>query len=313
MCTTASLALKLRSMLKYLNKMISGKIDLHCHTLASDGESTAEDIVELAIKKGLKAIAITDHDSVGSLKIAIEFSKGKGIEVVPGIEVSCDDPLHRFDKIDMLGLFVDYNNKSLLKLIEHINKKRDENKRQIIKRLNNLGFEIDFDEVKKTVKGTFGRPHIAKFLLKKYPDRFSSVRDVFDNYIGEGKEAFVETNDRASIKDAIKIIKEANGVSILAHPGIYPKEFSVELINSFIGLGGNGIETYYPYHIICPDLKINETGNNEMINFYRDIAKSKHILESGGGDHHGNYRPTLGALDIPYFVLERLKSRKVLS
>ncbi|MDP7243880.1 MAG: hypothetical protein QF568_00890, partial [Flavobacteriales bacterium] len=178
-----------------------------------------------------------------------------------------------------------------------------------IKKLNKLGFEIDFDEVKKTVKGTFGRPHIAKFLLKKYPKKFDSVRDVFDKYIGAGKSAFVKPEDFISIKDAVKIIKKSGGISILAHPGIYPKEDSIKLIDYFIDNGGQGIETYYPYHLICPDLNFDEKDNNNMINFYRDIARSKNVLESGGGDYHGEYRPTLGVLNIPDEILFKIKNK----
>ncbi len=284
-------------------------IDLQNHTIASDGELTPEELVDLAIKKKLSAIAITDHDSIGSVKRAIEYSKGKNIEIVPGVELSCDDPLFNYDKIDVLGLLINPDNKKLNNLLEHIKNKREENKKRIIEKLNGLGYEIEYEDVKKTVKGTFGRPHIAKYLLKKYPDKFASVSDVFDKLIGHGKKAYLDTKGRVSIKDGIKAIREAGGVAILAHPGVYPKEDSVKLIDYFIENGGGGIETYYPYHIIRPELKIDERGNQEMINFYKKIAKSKNLLESVGNDHHGNYRFTLGAVQIPEKVLENLKKR----
>src|SRR3989338_5511378 len=165
-------------------------IDLQSHTTASDGELSPEELVELAIKKKLSAIAITDHDSLGSLKKATKYSKGKNIEIIPGVELSCDDPLFSYEKIDVLGLFVDPDNKKLIELIRHINEQREENKKQII---------------------------------KKYPGKFSSVRDVFDKLIGRGKKAFIKTESRVSIPNAIKIIKQARGLAILAHPGIYPR------------------------------------------------------------------------------------------
>jgi len=194
-------------------------------------------------------------------------------------------------------------------LIKHINERREGNKKLIIEKIKNLGYEIEYEDVKKTVKGTFGRPHIAKYLLKKYPNKFTSVADVFDKLIGRGKPAYLDTKGRVSIKDGIKTIKEAGGVAILAHPGVYLKEDSVKLIDYFIDDGGNGIETYYPYHIICPELKLDEKGNEELIKFYKNITKSKRILESGGNDHHGNYRFTLGKVEIPEKVLENLKNR----
>lgn len=284
-------------------------IDLQCHTIASDGDLSAEELIEFAICKKLTAIAITDHDSLDSLKRAIDYSRTKSIEVIPGVELSCDDPLFDYDKIDVIGLFIDFNNKKLINLIIHINNKREDNKKQTIKKLRSLGYNIKYEDIKKTVKGTFGRPHIAKYLIKKYPDKFSSVRDVFDKLLRKGKAGFIQTSDRVSIKDAIKIIKGAGGISILAHPGIYPKGRSVKLIDYFIDNGGDGIETYYPYHIICPNLKIDEKGNRKLINFYKKIVKSRKILESGGNDHHDKYRHTLGEIKVPEKILENLKKR----
>ncbi|MEK6946827.1 MAG: PHP domain-containing protein [Nanoarchaeota archaeon] len=282
-------------------------IDLQSHTTASDGELSPEELVELAIKKKLSAIAITDHDSLESLEKATEYSKGKNIEVVPGVELSCDDPLFSYEKIDVLGLFVDPGNKKLIGLVSHINERREENKKQIIKKLNSFGYEIDYQSVRKTVGGTFGRPHIAKYLIKKYPDEFSSVRDVFDKLIGRGKKAFIKTGSRVSIADAINTIKQAKGLAILAHPGIYPREHSLKLVDYFIANGGDGIETYYPYHMICPELKIDSNGNKKLIEFYKEIVKSKNLLESGGNDHHDMYRSTLGEIQIPESILENLK------
>lgn len=284
-------------------------IDLQNHTVASDGELTAEQLVDLAIEKKLSAIAITDHDSIGSVKRAIEYSKGKNIEIVPGVELSCDDPLFNYDKIDVLGLLINPDNKKLNNLLEHIKNKREENKKLIIEKLKGLGYEIEYDDVKKTVKGTFGRPHIAKYLLKKYPDEFASVSDVFDKLIGHGKKAYLDTKGRVSIKDGIKTIKEAGGVAILAHPGVYPRKDSIELIDYFIKNNGDGIETYYPYHIICPELELDKKGNEKIIEFYRNIARTKKLLESGGNDHHGNYRFTLGEVKIPESVIENLKNK----
>ncbi|HLC62403.1 MAG TPA: PHP domain-containing protein [Candidatus Nanoarchaeia archaeon] len=282
-------------------------IDLQSHTTASDGELSPEELVELAIKKKLSAIAITDHDSLGSLKKATKYSKGKNIEIIPGVELSCDDPLFSYEKIDVLGLFVDPDNKKLIELIRHINEQREENKKQIIKKLNGFGYEIDYEIVRKTVGGTFGRPHIAKYLIKKYPGKFSSVRDVFDKLIGRGKKAFIKTESRVSIPNAIKIIKQARGLAILAHPGIYPREHSLKLIDYFIANCGDGIETYYPYHIVCPELKIDSNGNKKLIEFYKEIVKSKNLLESGGNDHHDMYRSTMGEIQIPESILENLK------
>jgi 3',5'-nucleoside bisphosphate phosphatase len=282
-------------------------IDLQNHTIASDGELTGEELVDLAISKNLSAIAITDHDSIASNKAAIEYSKDKNIEVISGVELSCDDPLFTNPKIDVLGLFVDYKNRDLLDLIKQISNERDNHKSLIIDKLNELAYEVNYDEVKKTVQGTFGKPHIAKFLIKKYPNKFSTVKEVFKKLLDKGKPAYVKPGSRVSVKDAVKIIKEAGGLAILAHPGIYPPLDSVKLIDYFIDNGGDGIETYYPYHIICPEYMLDKKSNKKMIEFYKSIVKSKKILESGGNDHHDNERPTMGEVEIPEEIIKNLK------
>lgn len=289
------------------------KIDLQCHTTFSDGELSPEETVDLAVKRGIKALAITDHDTVDSIGPAVAHSRIKGIELVPGIEIECDESRHGFEKVDVLGLLIDYKNKNLVNFTEKTKNERIRQKKLIIKKLNNLGFDISFEEVARLVKSSFGRPHIAKILLEKYPGEFTSVNDVFNKYLGENMPAYVARKHRVTLKGAIKIIKESNGISVLAHPGVFKREHSIELIDIFANLGGEGIETYYPYHIIVPDLKINENQNSEMISFYKSIAKSKKLLESGGNDYHGSYRDTMGKIYVPYKVLENLRARIPLS
>jgi len=285
------------------------KIDLQCHTAFSDGELSPEETVDLAVKRGIKALAITDHDTVDGIGPAVAHSRSKGIELVPGIEIECEESRHGFEKVDMLGLLIDYKNKTLVNFTEKTKNDRIRQKKLIIRKLNNLGFEITFEEVAKIVMGSFGRPHIAKILLNKYPGEFTSINDVFNKYLGENMPAYAARKHRVTLKGAIKIIKESNGIPVLAHPGVFKREYSVELIDIFANLGGEGIETYYPYHIIVPDLKINERQNSEMINFYKSIAKSKKLLESGGNDFHGSYRDTMGKVYVPYKVLENLRAR----
>ena len=146
-------------------------------------------------------------------------------------------------------------------------------------------------------------------LLQKYPAEFASIRDVFDAYIGEGKPAHAERKNRTGLKGAIEIIKKSGGIPILAHPGVFKKEDSIKLIDIFAGIGGEGIETYYPYHLVYPELNIDEQGNKKMIDFYRNIAKSRKLLESGGSDFHGSYRDTMGRVYVPYKLLENLKAK----
>jgi len=180
----------------------------------------------------------------------------------------------------------------------------------MIKKLNNLGFKVTYEEVSKLVRGSIGRPHVARLLLKKYPKEFANVKDVFNKYLEAGKPAYVDRTIRTSPEDAINMIKQANGIPILAHPGTFKKQESLELIKLCIKAGIKGIETYYPYHIICPELKINQEQNSELVKFYQKISKKNSMLEVGGSDFHGKAVRDikLGCMNVPDKVLANLKT-----
>lgn len=138
------------------------KIDLHIHSTASDGKLTPTELIDLAIKSKIKAIAIADHDNIDGIEEAIRYSKDKNIEFVPGIEFSAN-PGNLAKEIHIVGLFIDYKNKEIKNLIVRQNKFRIENNKKIIERLNDLGYEISFEEaLKEAKKEAFGRPTIAE-------------------------------------------------------------------------------------------------------------------------------------------------------
>lgn len=278
-------------------------IDLHIHTNASDGTLSPKDLINLAIKKNMKAIAITDHDTISGLKEALEYSKNKNIEVIPGVEISCEDNNLNIHNIHILGLFINYKNKKLNLLLEKLKQSRIKQKKEIIKKLNKLDFDITFDELKKEVGDSFGRPHIAKILVKK--GIFSNTQNVFEELIDEGKRAYVKQK-QASIKEAINTIKNSKGISILAHPAIYGLNNYKKIINRFINLGGQGLEVNYPYDkVYTLSTKLTSKLNLE----FRKIVKNKNLLISGGTDFHGGYgRPIeIGDYGINKKELQKLK------
>ncbi len=288
-------------------------VDLHMHTTASDGRLSPEELVKLSLKKGLNAIAITDHDTISGIVPAVKYAKGKGIEIIPGIEINCDEEKHGFKEAEVVGLFVDYKNNELNKFVKKAKQDRLEQKKKIVKKLQKLGFDISFEELKSGVKGTLGRPHIAMLLMKKYPNKIHSIREAFEKYLGAGKPAYVDRESKSGIKEAITIIKKAGGTTFLAHPGIFPKEKAIKLIEFFKKQGGQGIETYYPYYIICPRLKIDKKENTKIIKFFQKIAKEKNLLESGGSDFHGGDRQTINSVTIPDSVLKKIKKSSQLT
>ena len=278
-------------------------VDLQCHTTASDGKLSPTELVNLAIRDGLKAIAITDHDSVSGVVEALEAAKGKDIEIISGVEISCDDP----DFIDahILGLFIDYKNKNLLELLERAQKYRDEQKKAIIKKFQGLGFKITYGEVRSLAKGEIGRPHIAKVILKNNPDKVGSIDEIFEKYLGIGKKAYVERRNKISLKEAVDAIHDANGLAFIAHPGVYTN-FNVEkFIAYFIKNKGNGIETIYDY--TNSRQKVTKKMSDELNKKYNIIAEKYNLLRTGGSDFHGNPGQVLGKLKVPYSVLQKNK------
>ncbi|MEK6946825.1 MAG: PHP domain-containing protein [Nanoarchaeota archaeon] len=279
-------------------------IDLQCHTTASDGKLTPAELVNLAIKTKLAAIAITDHDSVNGINEAIKAAKGKNIEIVPGVEISCDDP--GYVDTHILGLFIDYKNKTLNSLLKKAQTYRVQQKKDIINKFQKLGFKITFDEVRLTAKGEIGRPHIAKVILRNNPDKVSSFDEVFDKYLAVGKKAYVERKNKISAKDAIKAVHSAGGLIFISHPGVYDNFDIDKFIDYFLKRGGDGIETYYAYE--TSRYHAGKRANSKIVGKFKKIAKEKNILETGGSDFHGRLNQVLGKLKVPYFVLDNLKN-----
>ena len=282
-------------------------IDLQTHTAASDGKLSPTELVKLAIKKKLSAVAITDHDSINGIDEAVMEAKGKNIEITPGVEISCDDP--GYADTHILGLFIDHKNKTLNSLLKKAQKYREQQKKDIINKFNKFGFIISYKEVKALAKGEIGRPHIAKVILKNNSDKVNSLEEIFDKYLAVGKKAYVERKNKISIRDTIKAIHAANGLAIIAHPGVYNYFNIGKFIQYFIKNGGDGIETYYDYESSRYHTGFKES--NKINKKFRKIAEKYGLMQSGGSDFHGRANDVLGRLKVPYSILEKLKKIKI--
>lgn len=278
-------------------------VDLQTHTTASDGSMTPTEVVERAIEIGLTAIAITDHDSISGIDEALKATKNR-IELIPGIEFTCDS--EEFIDIHVLGLFIDHTNKEMVSIVKEASRQRLEQKKEIIKKLNSLGYKITIEDAFEFAKGEIGRPHVAYALLKKYPKEFKDKNDIFEKLLGNNKSAYVPKAKGISIKEAIGVIHKSKGLAILSHPGRYKHEFALKLIDYFLEKGGDGIETYYPYNNNPDYTSVEES--KRKVEFFRQIAKEKNILESGGSDFHGETKKVkLGEANVPIEVYLKLK------
>lgn len=266
--------------------------DLHIHTNASDGILTPEEVVEWAYRKKLKAISITDHDTVSGIDRAIRANKVKNsLEIIPGIELNTD---YNGEEVHILGYYIDYKNKWFLNILKNMQQSRYERAIKMIHILNGLNIMISMDQVQKISKGnSIGRPHIARAMIESgYID---NIKNGFDKYLGKGRLAYVE-RFKLDSKQAIEIINKIGGVAVLAHPGLIKNK---DLISSLIYLGIQGIEVYHTKH----DL--------DTIKYLNYISKEKKLLITGGTDCHGimvNNQPILGNVKIDYSNVIKLKN-----
>jgi predicted metal-dependent phosphoesterase TrpH len=261
------------------------KVDLHLHTYYSDGFFSPFEIVKKIQKTGTKIISITDHDNIGGLKEAIRTGLKEDIEVIPGVEIS-GEYMNR--EMHILGYFIDPQAPALVELLTEIQEERILRIKKIIAKLNELGSRITYDDAKEDLKTTvsIGRPHIANALVKQ--GFVKSFYDAFSKYIGDDKIADVK-KVRPNYERVFRVIKEAGGLSFLAHPAKY---FNEEEVKLFKNAGLDGIETVHPSHTASEVKK------------YKEIAVKYNLLTSGGSDFHGGRKNDAGNMG-KYFITEK--------
>ena len=273
-------------------------IDLHNHTTASDGTDTPSGAVEKAAALGLRAVGITDHDTVAGLPEALVAGERLGVEVVPGIEVSSD---YRDNNIHILGYFIDPDSSALDEVLDWVRLEREERNEKITEMFTADGFDMTMEELEEEYPdAVLGRPHMAEHLMRR--GYTSSVKEGFDRYLGEGKPYYLPKR-LISIRRAVELVGKAGGVPVLAHPLQYgyPKNEVVELIEYVQRLGVRALECYYSEHSPAEQA------------WLLSLAEHYGLGVSGGSDCHGTRKPQIsmgtgkGDLRIPYSVLEELK------
>jgi 3',5'-nucleoside bisphosphate phosphatase len=267
--------------------------DLHLHTIFSDGTYTPQQLVAESARAGLSAIAITDHDTVDGIPSAAAAAEKENIELLPGIELTVE---YKGIEIHILAYLIDYKSPRLLEKLKILKDNRIQRIYKITDKLKNMGVTLKPEAVFAIAGGgAVGRLHIARAMVKE--NLVNSIYDAFKIYIGDKCPAYV-LGFKLSPQEAIKIIKDAGGISVLAHPYIMNND---ELISEFSGFGLRGVEVYYPEH------------TQGMINRYLDIAKKCNLLVTGGSDYHGEAKPNvrIGSIKVDYELAEKLKRAKV--
>ena len=276
------------------------KIDLHTHSLHSDGAQTPADVVRTAKEAGLAAIALSDHDCIAGVQEAMDTGKELGVEVIPAVELSAqsDTELH------ILGYFVDIHNKKLQDTMAYALQVRDQRQEDTCRKLNEMGFAITMDEVREEAHGNpvLCRAHFAQIMVRK--GYAPSVQEAFKQYLSVGCYAY-SNRQALTGPEAVSLIHEAGGIAVAAHLHLIklPDDELREYLKSLIPYGLDGVEGYYTDY--TPDMELR----------YRAMAKELGLVISGGTDYHGKNKPHIaigkgrGELEIPYSVLEGLKQR----
>ena len=269
------------------------KADLHIHTKCSDGLFTPEEIVRKAVNAGLKAISITDHDTVKGIDQAKPLALESGLELIPGVEMSS---AYKGYDIHILAYFFDYQNSELKRYLDHCRSLRTERAERMVQKLAKMGVKIEIEQIiMKAQNGSVGRPHIAAVLQDG--GFVKSFSEAFSKYLGSHSPAYVKSIETHP-EEVIRLVNEAGGLSFLAHPA---QNVPDEILRQLISFGLDGLEIIHPSH------------DAYRQNYYREIANEYFLLFSGGSDYHGlkDHEDHFGQIWIPYEWVTKMKSRLV--
>ncbi len=268
---------------------MSGRVDLHVHTTASDGQFSPAEIVQLALERGLKAIAVTDHDTIDGVPQALQAATDTPLEVIPGIELSTVDST---TEVHVLGYYVRHDDPGLRDTLTRLRDSRLRRAQHILSKLARLGMPLDWDELQSIAgQAVIGRPHISLAMLER--GYVSTVAEAFNLYIGRGRPAYAERY-KLLPAEAVRIILQAGGLPVLAHP----LEVSF-LVPALVEAGLLGLEVHYPGY--AP----------EETQFLLGLADRHALIATGGSDFHGpDVLPghDLGSVLVPHEAVQQLRA-----
>lgn len=277
------------------------KIDLHVHTLYSDGVYSPEKIVDTAIDVGLQAISLTDHDNVLSYQVAQDYIKEKNLadklEIIRGVEINT---LYKNYEVHILGYFMDCDNSDFQNLLKIQQQARVAQTKEIITLLaKKEGIRIKYDDIQKQVApgGSIGRPHIAKAIANA--GGTSNVIEAYAKYINDSSPVYVPRKT-VSPYDAVEVIYGAGGVPVIAHP--YDIDIAEKLIKNLMTCGLRGIEAYHRKH------------SPACVEYFSSMAEELGLIVTGGSDFHApnslNGQIVLGKNFVPEWIYDKLVQEK---
>ncbi|HLJ82206.1 MAG TPA: PHP domain-containing protein [Ktedonobacterales bacterium] len=271
---------------------MANTIDLHVHSTASDGLYAPAEVVRLAREAGLARIGLVDHDTTGGLDEALAAGEELGVTVVPGIEVNTDLP-NKQGEAHVLGYYIEYASPDFQRALTLLREARERRGERMVERLREQGLDITWERVREIAQGSVGRPHVARALIEK--GYATDVSDAFDRWLSPGRPGYIPRYKLAP-EDAVRLIKSARGVPVLAHPA-YIRDLEAQVLPALVMAGLKGLECYYGQY------------DDATLARMLKLADNYGLVPTGGSDYHGpNMHPTpLGGRYVPPSVAERLE------
>ncbi|VAW46780.1 FIG00031715: Predicted metal-dependent phosphoesterases (PHP family) [hydrothermal vent metagenome] len=250
------------------------KVDFHCHTTASDGALTPEQLIDLAVQHEVKCLAITDHDTTAGYESVVEYAQQHNVQLISGVEISCE---WRGSTIHIVGLDVDVNHLGLQQGLEGIRTSRWERAHQIMAKLearHDFNVENIRSKIEQVVgEGVVGRGHFAQLLIEEHLVKDAS--QAFDRYLKKGRVGYVK-HHWPPLAEVVQWINQAGGVAVIAHPKVYnmtSRKLNA-LITDFKQAGGQAIEV------------VNQPRHSADITGMADRANVQGLAASLGSDFH---------------------------
>jgi predicted metal-dependent phosphoesterase TrpH len=270
----------------------AGFADLHLHTLFSDGTFTPEELAQRGAELGLVAMALTDHDTVEGCARMAQACQNLGVEFIPGTELTAEFEGH---EVHLLGFFLDDQQPKLLAEIKKFQAVRQERILEMVSRLNKMGIPLRAEAVFELAScHSPGRPHVARALAQG--GLCSGMDEAFERFLKKGRPAWVPKY-KISASDAMDLIHQADGLAVLAHPGLNHCD---QIIPHLAGSGLDGLECFHSKH------------TNTQSQYYLALAERLNLAVTGGSDCHGfsKGRPLIGGVKLPAVYLEKLKAAR---
>jgi predicted metal-dependent phosphoesterase TrpH len=268
-----------------------GSVDLHTHSNFSDGVHSPAELIAEAVRRGVRTLALTDHDTLDGLPEAKTASANAGLEFIPGVELSTEIGPH---EVHILGYFVDPADSVLTGALASLATNREERAERMIERLSALGFPVAFERVREIAgPGTLGRPHIARAMIEL--GYVVNITEAFDRFLANGRPGFIP-RERVLPEDAVRLVRRAGAVPVLAHP-LTTGDIEATL-QRLLPAGLLGLEAFYAEY------------PSTLQDRLADIARTWDLIPTGGSDYHGpafKEGRDLGSAPVPYESVEQLR------